>query len=129
MDVNWAGLWDVLAWVAGGTGAGFLAYWVMNKLPWKEAQAELKRYSGLALSVVFAWAAWFVLLWAGVQVMPIGAKEWLEKLFAVAVPALLASQSMHGARELRKADRLYRAYGAAGADKDACCGGGSCCGG
>jgi len=107
-EVDWTSIWSVLSWVAGGTGAGIVSYWVMTKLPWKEAQSELKRYTSLALAVVIAWAAWFLLLWGGVQAMPGVWQSWLEQLFAVAVPALLASQSLHGAKDLRKADAIKR---------------------
>jgi len=97
-------LLEVLAWVAGGTGAGIVAYAVMNKIKWQEYQAETKRYVSLALSVVLAWAAWFALLWFGAQAAPTTAQGWIQTLFAVAMPALLSAQSLHGATALRAAD-------------------------
>jgi hypothetical protein len=102
--MNWMDLVSVLAWIAGGSGAGLLSFKMMNWITWQPAQSELKRYASLAMAVVLAWAAWFVLAWLGVETLPAIPQDWLVKLFAIAAPAIIAGQALHGATSLRAAD-------------------------
>jgi hypothetical protein len=92
-------LWDAAQWVLGG-GAGPLVYWVMNEFEaLVQLQPKTKRFVSLGMAAVFAWLALGVTLWMGAPI-PVTPQEWVNKLFAVAFAAIVASQTLHGQRDL-----------------------------
>ena len=92
-------LWDAAQWVLGG-GAGPAVYWLVNNVAvLSELAPRHKRFVSLALAAAVAWVALGVTLWMGAP-LPATPQEWVNKLFAVAFAAIVASQGIHGQREL-----------------------------
>ena len=94
-------LYDVLKW--GTTiGAGVLAYHIvartrLNLLPPAEKRWAAFLIAGL-IAVAF-WAAQIAMLYAP---EPIGWRAWIEGAVAVICAAIVASQAVHGARDLER---------------------------
>ena len=93
-------LWDAAQWVLGG-GMGPLVYWLMNHVSFliKVEPKAAKRWVSFAVAAIVAWGALGITLWMGAP-MPVTPQEWVNKLFAVAFAAVVASQGIHGQRDL-----------------------------
>ncbi len=92
-------LWDAAQWVLGG-GVGPVVYWLMDNIgELALLPPRTKRFVSLGLAIVIAWAALGVTLWMGAPI-PVTPQEWVNKLFAVAFAAVIASQGIHGQRDL-----------------------------
>jgi hypothetical protein len=77
-----------------------VVYWLMENIyGLSMLEPKAKRYASLGLACVLSWAALGITLWMGADV-PTTPQEWVNKLFAVAFAAIVASQSIHGARKL-----------------------------
>jgi len=85
-----------LAWVVGGTGAGVVAYWLMEQVPGLAGLgSELKRYVALGLASLLACGAYVASVGLAYAEGPVGWQGWLEALVGVAWLAVVVSQSMH----------------------------------
>jgi uncharacterized membrane protein len=92
-------LWDAAQWILGG-GCGPLVYWLMeNVYGLSMLEPKAKRFVSLGLACVVSWGAFFLTLWMGAEV-PTTPQEWVNKLFAVAFAAIVASQGIHGVQKL-----------------------------
>ena len=89
---------DALVFLSS-TGAGVLAYWLMNRLP-APIDARLSpantRLLALVLTFLVACAAWGVEVLFGYQAAPFGWRAWCEALFAVGGGAAGLNQIIHG---------------------------------
>lgn len=88
--------------ISGGGGA--LVYWLMEKVRFfKELRNDVKRYAAFLLSGVLPVVAWVVYLGLGYDVPPATWQEWVERIFSLALAAILASQGIHAYKKLRPA--------------------------
>ncbi len=95
---------ELLAWVAGGPGAGVLAYWLLEHVGALKALApEAKRYVAFALSGGLAALAWYLSVVCGFVPAPeptvVG---WLDALVGVILLAVTTNQVTHARLVLAK---------------------------
>lgn len=91
----------LLIFVSGG--GGVVVYWLLETVPFlANMQAEYKRYASLILAGLLPIP--FYLLGVAMQYWPapVDWRAWVESLFAIAAGSLLASQAVHGRRQLRE---------------------------
>jgi hypothetical protein len=92
-----------LAWLVSTAGAAAATFWLMENVPWlKSRPAEAKRYLSLAIAGAVPVLAGLAMIGLGYNQAPAAWQGWLEMLFALAAPAIIASQGVHGALVLRK---------------------------
>lgn len=92
----------LLIFVSGG--GGVVVYWLLEHVPALETlQSEYKRYVSLILAALLPLP--FYLMGVAMQYWPAPAdwRAWIEALFAIAAGAVLASQAVHGRKQLRDA--------------------------
>lgn len=96
-------LQEALAWVISGGGAGVIAWFLMDKIEFlKTLGPDYKRYASLALTALLAVAGWLASIGMAYVVPPETWRGWVESVFSVIAVALLVSQGVHGAINLRK---------------------------
>jgi hypothetical protein len=89
-------------WILTGGGAGFIAYALVESVPFLKAlAADYKRYVSLALISVLSGGTWALTIWLGWTAMPATPQAWLESVFSVVATALLTAKTVHGFRDLR----------------------------
>ncbi|MFA5460271.1 MAG: hypothetical protein WC283_03030 [Candidatus Paceibacterota bacterium] len=93
-------VWDMLQWILGG-GMGPLAYWLMEHVDFLAAiePPKRKRYVSFAVAIVVAWAALGLTFWFD-PTLPATPQEWVNLFGTVAFEAVVASQAIHGERNL-----------------------------
>lgn len=92
----------LLIFVSGG--GGIVVYWLLEHVPaLANLSSEMKRYVSLALAAMLPIP--FYLLGVAMQYWsaPADWRSWVESLFAIAAGAVIASQAVHGRRQLRDA--------------------------
>ena len=93
---------EVFAWVLSGGGAGILAYIAVAKVKWlKDLPPDYKRYWSLGLAAIIAAGVWLASIGMGYVAQPETWRSWVETVFGVVALALLMSQTVHGAVDLR----------------------------
>ncbi|RLC84853.1 MAG: hypothetical protein DRJ03_13100 [Chloroflexi bacterium] len=93
---------ELLSWILSGGGAGIIAYWLMDHLPFLiQLSSEYKRYASLIIAGILAVAGYLVAVSMGYQPQPETIKAWVETLFSVIGVAIGLSQFIHGRRRLR----------------------------
>jgi TctA family transporter len=112
-----------LAWLAG-TGAGVLAFWLLDRLErstserpvWRAVRTWLvgleagdKRLVAFALVALIAWGAWGLGLLMAYELRPGNPRALVEQLFSAAAAAIVASQLAHGQVALRRKVPEWRA--------------------
>lgn len=91
-----------LVWLMSAAGATAVTVWGMDAVPWLKAQsAEARRYLSLAIAAVLPVLAWLATLGLGYSEAPVTWQGWMEAVFALAAPSIVASQGLHGALRLR----------------------------
>ena len=91
----------VLFFIIGNGGAGILAYYVIDKWAWASNLApEPKRYFAYALAGLIGTLAFLATLGMGYQEAPVGWRNWIEVLVAVAFLSGGVSQFWHAAKDL-----------------------------
>ena len=94
---------ETLNWVISSGGAGALAYWLVERVPWLVALApQAKRFVSFALTAVLAMLAYVACVVLRHNPMPAEWREWVEVLAFTATTAILVSQGIHGAAKLGK---------------------------
>jgi hypothetical protein len=90
----------LLVFVSGG--GGVVIYWLMERVPaLANLQAEYKRYLSLALSAALPVPFWLLGIAMQYWPAPVDWRAWVESIFALAAGAIIASQALHGRRQLR----------------------------
>jgi len=96
-------LYDALIWVTGGPGAGAASYWLMGHIPYlMNLRADVKRYVSLALAAALSLLAWGLMMALGYALVPSSVTAAAEQIFLVVLTAVLTSQGVHGAIDLRR---------------------------
>jgi len=90
-----------LTWIIGGTGAGAITYWLMEKLAAGVFTPEQKRYISLALSCVLASLAYVASVALNYSPEPADWQAWIETLFSIWFVAVTGGQVIHGRQQLR----------------------------
>jgi len=94
---------EAIAWVLSGGGAGLIAFFVMGKVKaLKELEPDYKRYASLAITAVLALAAWGAGMGMQYLAVPADWRGWIEAAFSIIAVALVTSQGIHGAVDLRQ---------------------------
>ena len=86
----------ILRWIMS-TGAGVIVSYLVER--WQifaALQSEAKRLAVYASTALVAWAAWGVLVAAGLEPCPYGWWQWASALVAVAAVAIVAGGVTHG---------------------------------
>lgn len=92
----------LLVFVSGG--GGVVVYWLLEHVPALAAlQSEYKRYVSLLLSAVLPIPFWLFGIAMQYWAAPADWRAWVESIFAIAAGAILASQGLHGRKQLRDA--------------------------
>jgi len=92
----------LLIWLTSAGGAVALTLWAMDNVPWLKARtSEERRYLSLGIAGLVPVVAWLGSVGLGYSSAPATWQGWLESIFAVAAPAILASQGLHGRLKLR----------------------------
>jgi hypothetical protein len=95
----------LLLWLCS-TGAGVVAFWVMERLAWFSVLApESKRIWSIVLTALVAILAWSCQMALGYIAMPVGWVAWVESLASVAAVAFTASQIAHGEKYLSRVSK------------------------
>lgn len=90
----------LLIFVAGG--GGVVVYWLLENVPALAGLAsEYKRYLSLLLSGVLPIPFWLLGIAMAYWPAPTDWRGWVESIFAIAAGAILASQAVHGRKQLR----------------------------
>lgn len=93
---------DAIVWLMSGGGAGAVAYWLMEALPFLAGLPPLwKRLVAIALTAAVALLALAASLWLGYQPAQGTPQAWLELIFRVLYAALVVNQGIHGVVKLR----------------------------
>lgn len=90
-----------LTWIVGGTGAGVITYWLMERLALDSFAPEGKRYISLALACLLASLAYVASVVLNYSPEPADWQGWLETLFSIWFVAVTGSQAIHGRLRLR----------------------------
>ncbi|MFA5635919.1 MAG: hypothetical protein WC977_08430 [Anaerovoracaceae bacterium] len=99
-DLSLAGF---LTWLTSAAGAAAATYWLMENVKWfKVLDPEPKRYVSLALSGSIPVVFWLLMVLMGYTGAPGTWRAWVEAIFAIAAPAVIGAQGLHGALKLRK---------------------------
>ena len=99
-------LQDALIWILSGGGAGQIAYWLMEAVPFlANLTAVWKRYVSLALAALLAVAAFGIGVVFTYLPTPASGREWVEAIFSVIALALGWSQAVHGMTRLAKSSQ------------------------
>jgi hypothetical protein len=90
----------LLIFVSGG--GGVVVYWLLENIPALAGLAsEYKRYLSLVLSGLLPIPFWLLGIAMNYWPAPGDWRAWVESIFAIAAGAIIASQAVHGRRELR----------------------------
>lgn len=90
----------LLIFVSGG--GGVVVYWLMENVPALAGLAsEYKRYLSLLLSALLPIPFWLLGIAMNYWSAPVDWRAWVEAIFAIAAGAILASQAVHGRKQLR----------------------------
>ena len=91
----------LLILVSGGGGA--VVYWLMENIKFLKAlYPDHKRYVSLGLSMLLPVLAWLVMLAMSYEPAPTNWQGWVESIFALAAGAIIVSQGLHGAIQLKR---------------------------
>jgi len=99
---------SVLLWVLESGGAGVVAWWLMERVPFLvRLKLALKRLAAWMLTGALAAAAFFGLgylanLWYGVNGPPTTVLGWFEAVFFVVSLAIGFNQGVHGIKSLKR---------------------------
>jgi len=107
LNIDTTILLQALVWIVSGGGASYLAYWLIENVPFLvRLAAESKRYVSLVLpailTVAFAILGYLAMIAMLYEPAPIDARAWIETLFAVAVLSVIGAQAIHGRVVLSK---------------------------
>lgn len=92
-----------VVWLVSSGGAGTAAFWLMENVKWLTARPAIeKRWWAFGLSGGLAIGAWGIGIAMRYFPLPIDWRAWIEGLFAVAAPAIVASQGLHAMLKLKK---------------------------
>ena len=92
---------DLLLVFVSGSG-GVVIYWLMEHIPaLANLQAEYKRYVSLLLSGLLPIPFWLLGIVMQYWPAPVDWRAWVEAIFALAAGAIIASQALHGRKQLR----------------------------
>lgn len=98
---------EFLVWLASGGGAGIVAYLAVRHISFlKNLRHDVKRYVSIVLTGLVAAAAWFGMVGLEYIAVPLTWQGWVESVFAVVAVAIITSQTVHGAVDLRERVRL-----------------------
>ena len=94
---------EVLGWIISSGGAGVLAYWLMEHIPFLVAlSAEWKRYASFVLSGAIACLAFVALVFSGFEPQPATWQAWVDALLSVIAGAVIVAQGAHARLKLSK---------------------------
>ena len=95
-------LGEAIAWVLSGGGAGIIAYFAVGKIKFlSDLAPDYKRYASIGLTALLALVAWGAGLGMEYLKMPVDWRGWIEAAFSTIAIALVTSQGIHGAIDLR----------------------------
>lgn len=90
----------LLILVSGGGGA--IVYWLMENVKFlKNLAPDYKRYASIGLSMLLPVLAWLVMIAMSYEQAPSTWQGWIESIFALAAGAIIISQGLHGALQLK----------------------------
>lgn len=90
-------------WILTNGGAGAVAYFIMDKVRWlKEQPPDYKRYWSLGIAALVSGAAWGAGMLMTYYPVPVDWRAWVETAFATIGVAVVSSQLIHGATDLRR---------------------------
>lgn len=90
----------LLVFISGG--GGVVVYWLIEHIPaLANLEAEYKRYVSLVLSALLPIPFWLFGILMQYWPAPADWRAWVESIFAIAAGAIIASQALHGRRQLR----------------------------
>jgi hypothetical protein len=93
----------LIAWILTNGGAGWFTWFLMSKIKWFAGMdADYKRYWSLGIAAVVAGAAWGLGMLMNYYPVPTDWRSGLEMAFATIGVAIVSSQLIHGAVDLRK---------------------------
>jgi len=89
---------DALMWLLSGGGAGFLTWYLMEKVAFLKnmKDPEWKRVTSYVIAASIGILAYLLLVTMLYEVAPTTWREWTEKLFNAASIAIITSQLKHG---------------------------------
>lgn len=91
-----------LMWLVSGGGAGFLAFYLIDKVPaLKNLGADHKRYVSIALVLGLVSAGWGLFMLMGYEPAPQDWRSGIEQWFSLAYTGLVTSLLVHGATDLK----------------------------
>ena len=96
-------LQGALEWLIVGGGAGWLAYALIGWIPgFEKLRDDLKRYVSFIITGILACIGFELEVIFNFRAKPESAQAWIEALFAIIAVAITVSQTIHGARVLRR---------------------------
>jgi hypothetical protein len=95
---------QTLIWIAFSGGSGIVTYLLWEQLEkWfvkvDELPVDAETYITLAITGVFATAAYLIMVAMGYTPTPDTAKMWIEAIFAVLGPAVGVTKVLHGVKK------------------------------
>ncbi len=87
---------QLLAYLVLGGGAGYVAFWLTERLAWPE-NAEPRRYVSFVVAAAIGLLAWLVEIEFGFVASPEGDwHAWINNGVTVALVVILSAQAIHG---------------------------------